>query len=434
MYKYDGPRTTEDFVRFADRIADTSVHVLQFNQADITELQRRDDVNVFVFCTPDGQPTEQVRWIAQRGLTYLRSYYGTHPSKSEFCGDRNTAFLINDIGTQEVQPEKGTFEECIGDELDSVRLWSVMEWVMKHKSLTVDRVDQSTFHHLSRANAPLLLMYVSQEGTWEDVRPLLTVLRAVAKTPVSERFTLGWLDGVAFAEWVQELVPAEGLPNIIVYSVDDEGTYSDEDVRAAVLEAVEAGGDPDKRLEESVSAMLLAINNGELEPEYRGLARYVLGPAQRYAPFLLPMLKELRSSAQNDFLFFSVVIAMVVLTVCERRRRRRRRRKKKRINQSCCSWQTHTTLVGAQQNASLHAADGVHELSAASLWPRGGATSPEGDARSSASGYGSEKGRGGTAGCCRTAAEGGMARAVVCVWNPDTLILTLPSSLLQKTD
>ena len=313
--KYEGPRSVDDFVRFVERIGDEKLHVLKFNEADIKVLQARDDVNVFVFCTPDGEPTEQVRWIASRGLTYLRAYFGTHPSDSALCGGQNTAFLINDVGTQEIFPEKGSVDECMGDELDSVRLRSVMEWVIKHKHLAVDRIDQSTFHHLAKDKSPRLLMFISREGEWEDVRPYLKVLREVSQLPIAEDFTFGWLDGVNFLEWVEDLVPAADLPAVIVYCVEDESAYTADSVRIAVQHAVSNREDTDGVMKAAVERFIQDINSGELRPTFNGPAGYVLGPVQRIAPSLLPYLHELRRGAQSDVLFIGLVVAICALSV-----------------------------------------------------------------------------------------------------------------------
>eukprot|EP01064_Diplonema_japonicum_P031673 TRINITY_DN5732_c1_g1_i1.p1 TRINITY_DN5732_c1_g1~~TRINITY_DN5732_c1_g1_i1.p1 ORF type:complete len:501 (+),score=94.30 TRINITY_DN5732_c1_g1_i1:84-1505(+) len=315
MMKYEGPRSTDDFVRFVDRLGNHSLHVLQFTSADIEELEKRDDVNVFVFCTEDGKPTEQVTWVSRRGLTYGRSYFGTIPSSTPVCGNRNTGFLINDVGKTEIAPSKGAVEECLEDEVDSVRLKSVLEWVAKHKHLAVDRIDQGTFHHMSVTDKPYLFMLVSKEGEWDDQRPFLNVLRKVVEKPYAETFAFGWLDGIAYGEWVADFIDLSSLPTVLVYHIGDESSFTSEEAKIAVHHAVAQGGDEDGAMQASVEDMIEGIATGRYELTFQGPAGHILGLSQKFFPLILPQLKELRRSAQSDVFFIGLVLIMVVLLV-----------------------------------------------------------------------------------------------------------------------
>ena len=321
MMKYDGPRQTEDFIRFIDRLGDPSVHVLKFNAADIQELQKRDDVNVFVFCTPEGQITPHTTWLARRGLTFGRSHFGTHPIQSTLCDSKQTAFLINDIGTTEIhiptdENEEGNLESIMTGDLDLHNLKIALDWIEKHKHLTVDRIDQATFHHLTKSNKTFLAMYVSAEGEWDDQRPYLEVLRKLVGKSHAERVSFGWLCGVLYAEWVADLVSVDTLPTVLVYNLDEESVLTTEEMRIAVHHAVKQRGDHDGAMEAAVDDLIEGIHSGRYQMTYKGHAGIVLGAAQRFAPFLLPHLNELRRATQSDLLFMCVISVVVVLIVC----------------------------------------------------------------------------------------------------------------------
>ncbi|KAJ9473563.1 Protein disulfide isomerase-like 5-1 [Diplonema papillatum] len=314
VMQYDGPRSPDDFVRFMSRLADSSIHVLAFTEADLSELQKRDDVNVFVFCVPPGTgATPQITWIARRGLTFGRSHFGIHPSNTKLCGGRSTAFLLNDMGWTEVTPEKGSAEESLEDDIDSARMRSVLSWVAKRKHLMVDRIDQSTFHHVAKSDKPYLCMFVTKDETWETVRPFLNVLRKVTDKPLAEEFAFGWLDGVSYADWISELVPLDRLPTILIYHMADESSFASEEATIAVHHAVAAGEDSDGAMQAAVEDMLAGVLSGRYQLIFNGPSGYILGAAQRVAPFLLPHLRELRRAAQSDVLFIGMVLVICAL-------------------------------------------------------------------------------------------------------------------------
>eukprot|EP01065_Artemidia_motanka_P040352 TRINITY_DN5034_c4_g1_i1.p1 TRINITY_DN5034_c4_g1~~TRINITY_DN5034_c4_g1_i1.p1 ORF type:complete len:509 (+),score=156.04 TRINITY_DN5034_c4_g1_i1:53-1528(+) len=305
LITFDGGRDLASFQILMLRLAAADRYVQVVDNAAAEKMRKRNDLIHFVFCTPDGQPTPAVQWIALRGMGYLRCLYATLPVSSPMCGGKERLLIFNDAGVRQYVPENDApdWHEGAGQE-------AALLWVRDNRYLVVDQIDQTNFHHLvGKAKRPWVCMFVASTEDAPKTQPILEVLRSVAASEEGSEYAFGRLDGTIFGEWVNDFASPDELPNLLLYQPREQLYVKPSDEVGAMLKsAVETGVAPDA-MDEAIRNWLRSVTVGDLLPSYQGTAGHLFHALRAVGlGFVNPHLGELRKSLDSDVLFLSVLV------------------------------------------------------------------------------------------------------------------------------
>eukprot|EP00756_Hemistasia_phaeocysticola_P060512 Hpha_TRINITY_DN4091_c0_g1::TRINITY_DN4091_c0_g1_i1::g.63652::m.63652 len=316
LVTYSGGRDLHSFQIMSRRVQSINNYVKALDAAAVQQLQGRDELVHFVFCTPSGQPTPTVRWIAERSMGYLRCLYITTPVTAPVCGGETRLLLFSDVGVRRYVPEDDAPDWTEGEEVGAGQEAAV-RWIGDNRHLVVDKIDQTNFHHIvGRAKRPWICMYIADTSEMNSVRPVLQVLRTVATSEEGSEYGFGWVDGRVFSEWVADFATPDSVPFLLLLQPHEQVHLIAPPEVAEALNTML--GQVEERqaeaAEEAVREWLRRASAGELLPQYQGAAGYLFHALRAVGLSALnPYLSQLRKHAESDVLFLAMILMVFTL-------------------------------------------------------------------------------------------------------------------------
>lgn len=316
LVTYSGGRDLHSFQIMARRVVSINNYVSPRDAAAVQQLHGRDELVHFVFCTPTGQPTPTVRWIAERSMGYLRCLFITTPVTAPVCGGETRLLLFSDVGVRRYVPEDDAPDWTEGEEVGAGQEAAV-RWIGDNRHLVVDKIDQTNFHHIvGRAKRPWICMYIAETSEMNTVRPVLQVLRTVATSEEGSEYGFGWVDGRVFSEWVADFASPDKVPFLLLLQPHEQvHLIAPSEVAEALSAVMKAEGESQaETTEEVIRDWLRKAGSGELQPQYQGAAGYLFHALRAIGLSAVnPFLSQLRRQAESDVLFLAMILMVLTL-------------------------------------------------------------------------------------------------------------------------
>ncbi|KAI1888897.1 hypothetical protein AGOR_G00173490 [Albula goreensis] len=207
-YNYKGPRTKDDIIEFANRVAGPAVRSLPSKQM-FEHVMRRHDV-LFVYIGGDSALKERYAGVASELIVYTNFF-----SASEDV-------LPKAVGLPEL-PAVVVFKDGTLFTYDEYQDGSLSAWVNKERFLGYLQIDGYILYELGETGKLVAMAVVDEKNPTEESIRLKTLIQRVAteyRDHFSRDFQFGHMDG---NDYINGLIMGEvAVPSIIILNTSNE--------------------------------------------------------------------------------------------------------------------------------------------------------------------------------------------------------------------
>ncbi|XP_044032362.1 protein disulfide-isomerase TMX3-like [Siniperca chuatsi] len=207
-YNYKGPRTKDDIVEFANRVAGPAVRALPSKQM-FEHMMKRHDV-LFVYVGGDSPLKEKYNDVASELIVYTYFF-----SASEE--------VFPESVTLPELPAVVVFKDGAYFTYDEYEDASLSSWVNKERFQGYLQIDGFTLYELGETGKLVAIAVIDEKGPTEESGRLKTLIQRVAKEyreHFNRDFQFGHMDG---NDYINSLIMGEvTVPSVIILNTSNE--------------------------------------------------------------------------------------------------------------------------------------------------------------------------------------------------------------------
>ncbi|XP_010786731.1 protein disulfide-isomerase TMX3 [Notothenia coriiceps] len=207
-YNYKGPRTKDDIVEFANRVAGPAVRALPSKQM-FEHMMKRHDV-LFVYVGGDSPLKEKYNDVASELIVYTYFF-----SASEV--------VFPESVTLPELPAVVVFKDGAYFTYDEYEDASLSSWVNKERFQGYLQIDGFTLYELGETGKLVAIAIIDEKDPTEDSSRLKTLIQRVAKEyreHFNRDFQFGHMDG---NDYINSLIMGEvTVPSVIILNTSNE--------------------------------------------------------------------------------------------------------------------------------------------------------------------------------------------------------------------